>query len=125
MKQSKYDQDPGKRDRMIAKGQSHCCSRCQESKTIDQYYWQKAHNNPAARCKDCWKELQRERWANDTEFRDRHQSYVDSWNDRGGREHVNEYRRERWANDAEYKAKQKASGKRWAMKKKNEKNEKK
>ena len=102
---SKYDRDPGRRDRMIANGDTNRCAKCHEDKHIDEYYWQKAHNAPAARCKVCWKQGQRERFNDDWEFRERHLSYIEGWMNKGGRERVNEVRRERYANDPEYRAK--------------------
>lgn len=95
-----YDQDPGKRDRLIAINDTKQCTKCGEHKLIADYYWLKAQNTPMAPCKECWKESRRERWKQDDTMRKAQYA----WNKRN-RPKINAARRKKYHSDPEFRKK--------------------
>ena len=115
--------NPDRRQYQIDNGYTRTCSKCGVDKGIEEYYWQKAHNTSASACKVCWKSNNKKRWREDNEYRTRHQGYITSWLDSGGKEHINKMRRDLYAQDDEYRSQVQQRNKTYMAKTREQRNE--
>ena len=117
-----YEQDPNKQQRMIDAGETKECRGCAQELLIAEYYWQKAHNNPAARCKACWKSNQKNRYYTEPGYKERQVFYDKQYIERlGGKEAYNAQQRQRYATDDAFRQSRVESTAKYRLKKKNEK----
>ena len=112
-KPSRYEQDPGKQDRLIAARATKKCTSCEETKLIADYYWLKSQNTPMSCCKDCWKASRKARWHKNTEMQEVQKEWINS-----NRQHIRDRENKRYREDADYRAKKKAWSKESWLKKK-------
>jgi hypothetical protein len=60
------------------------CSRCGKRKALDAFYKQAGGaEGRRSRCKDCYKELERESYVRDPEVQERRRQILERWRDEG------------------------------------------
>jgi hypothetical protein len=107
-KPTAYDLNPGKRDRLIAAGETKYCNKCSSEVPIENYYWMKRSNMPMSCCKDCWKASRKERWHNDPTYLVQQKRWL-----RNNKQHVRDHMNDRYKNDEDFRERKKAAQKKY------------